>query len=170
MKKKINILFFGLGSIGQRHLRNLKKILNNKANFYAYRKTGGTELSFMINDSTVEPLTSYWLPANSIITGNTTAGQSLNFFPETDEWTFQVNLNTLFKNYYEIYMQGIFDFAKRIITVEAYLPDSVLNELQLNDRFVIGDNTYVINSITTNFATGKSTLELLTENLKQILL
>lgn len=39
MKKKINILFFGLGSIGQRHLRNLKKLLGKKANFYAYRKT-----------------------------------------------------------------------------------------------------------------------------------
>jgi len=39
MKKNINILFFGLGSIGQRHLRNIKKILNNKVNFYAYRKT-----------------------------------------------------------------------------------------------------------------------------------
>jgi len=44
MKKKINILFFGLRSIGQRHLRNLKKILNNKANFYAYRKTKNVPL------------------------------------------------------------------------------------------------------------------------------
>ena len=39
MKRNTNILFFGLGSIGQRHLRNLKKILSNKVNFYAYRKT-----------------------------------------------------------------------------------------------------------------------------------
>jgi len=39
MKRKINILFIGLGSIGQRHLRNLNKILPNKVNFYAYRKT-----------------------------------------------------------------------------------------------------------------------------------
>jgi len=39
MKKKINILFFGLGSIGQRHLRNLKKILRNKAKIFAYRTT-----------------------------------------------------------------------------------------------------------------------------------
>jgi hypothetical protein len=149
---------------------NEESYIGNPLQFYAYFKTVGTLLSFMENDSTVTFKRNYWLPANSIITGNTTAGQSLNFFPETDEWTFQVNLNTLFKNYYEIYMQGIFDFAKRIITVEAYLPDSVLNDLQLNDRFIIGDNTYVINSITTNFATGKSTLELLTENLKQILL
>ena len=39
MKRKTNILFIGLGSIGQRHLRNLNKILSNNASFYAYRKT-----------------------------------------------------------------------------------------------------------------------------------
>ena len=44
MNKNINILFFGLGSIGQRHLRNLKKLLGNKVKFYAYRKTRHTPL------------------------------------------------------------------------------------------------------------------------------
>ena len=39
MSNNINILFFGLGSIGQRHLRNLKKLLGNKVKFFAYRKT-----------------------------------------------------------------------------------------------------------------------------------
>lgn len=34
----MNILIFGLGSIGQRHLRNIK-ILNSKANIYAIRKS-----------------------------------------------------------------------------------------------------------------------------------
>ena len=38
MKDNINILFIGLGSIGQRHIRNLKKILKNKVNFFAFRK------------------------------------------------------------------------------------------------------------------------------------
>ena len=32
-----NILFLGLGSIGQRHLRNLKKLKSN-LNFYAIRR------------------------------------------------------------------------------------------------------------------------------------
>jgi len=36
--KKINCLFVGLGSIGQRHIRNLKKILGKNANFYAFRQ------------------------------------------------------------------------------------------------------------------------------------
>jgi len=39
VSNNINILFFGLGSIGQRHLRNLKKLLGNKVKFFAYRKT-----------------------------------------------------------------------------------------------------------------------------------
>ena len=38
MKNNINILFIGLGSIGQRHIRNLKKILKDKVNFFAFRK------------------------------------------------------------------------------------------------------------------------------------
>ena len=33
----MNILFLGLGSIGQRHLRNVYK-LNKKTNFFAIRK------------------------------------------------------------------------------------------------------------------------------------
>jgi len=38
MKENLNILFVGLGSIGQRHIRNLKKILKNNVNFFAFRK------------------------------------------------------------------------------------------------------------------------------------
>jgi predicted dehydrogenase len=37
--KKINCLFVGLGSIGQRHIRNLRKILGENINFYAFRQT-----------------------------------------------------------------------------------------------------------------------------------
>ena len=36
--KKINCLFVGLGSIGQRHIRNLRKILGKNINFYAFRQ------------------------------------------------------------------------------------------------------------------------------------
>ena len=41
-QKKIKILFFGLGSIGQRYLRILKKEYNNQIKIYAYRKTKKT--------------------------------------------------------------------------------------------------------------------------------
>ena len=38
MKKKIKILFFGLGSIGQRHLFNTIKLLKNNVEIFAFRK------------------------------------------------------------------------------------------------------------------------------------
>ncbi len=149
---------------------NQQSYIGDPLQFYAYFKTNGTGLSFLETASSVDELTSYWLPANSLITGDQTAGKSLNFYAEPDEWTGSINLETLFKNYYETYMQGIFDVSKRIIRIDAYLPDSILNDLQLNNRFIIGDTTYQINSITTDFATGKSQLELLTQDLKNILI
>lgn len=42
--EQINVLMIGLGSVGQRHLRNLKKILGENVNFYAYRKRGKKDL------------------------------------------------------------------------------------------------------------------------------
>ena len=44
MREKINIMFIGLGSIGQRHLRNLKKILKKNVKFFAFRRTRNTPL------------------------------------------------------------------------------------------------------------------------------
>ena len=38
MIKNINVLFFGLGSIGQRHVKNLSQILGKKVNFFAYKR------------------------------------------------------------------------------------------------------------------------------------
>ena len=37
-REKINIMFVGLGSIGQRHLRNLKKILKKNVKFQSALK------------------------------------------------------------------------------------------------------------------------------------
>ena len=41
LTKYMNILIVGLGSIGQRHLRNLKEI-DSKIKIYAYRRTFNT--------------------------------------------------------------------------------------------------------------------------------
>jgi predicted dehydrogenase len=48
--KNINILFFGLGSIGQRHVKNLHLILGEKVNFYTYRERNKNVFSKNIKD------------------------------------------------------------------------------------------------------------------------
>ena len=69
--------------------------------------------------------------------------------------------NSLFSKFYRSYVEDIFDARKRIFKVTAHLPNSVLVNYELNDRFQIGDKVFTINSINTNLKTGKSQLELL---------
>jgi hypothetical protein len=45
--------------------------------------------------------------------------------------------------------------------VDAFLPLRILYNFKLNDTFRINSRDYIINSITTNLQSGKSTMELL---------
>jgi len=86
--------------------------------------------------------------------------QNLNFKPEYDEYTREVNQTTLFKTYYETYIKDMFDKRKRLFYVKAYLPLEVLTKLTLADKIIVFDDIYRINKITTNFENNLSELEL----------
>ena len=89
---------------------------------------------------------------------------TLNFDNEIDEWSltdYNGDTNSLFKNFYQTYIEDAFNAKKRIFKLTAHLPNSVLLNYSLNDRFQIGDKVFTINSIDTNLKTGESKLELL---------
>ncbi len=89
---------------------------------------------------------------------------TLNFDNEIDEWNltdYEATTNSLFKVFYKTYIEDAFNPKKRIFKLTAYLPNSVLLNYNLNDRFQIGDKVFTINSIDTNLKTGESKLELL---------
>lgn len=86
--------------------------------------------------------------------------QSLNFHSEFDEWAGPPNEKSLFDTYYKSYLADLFDVRKRITKVSAYLPLRITQNLSLADAIVIFDKLYRINTITTNFETNKSQLEL----------
>ena len=50
---------------------------------------------------------------------------------------------------------------RRIIKFKAFLPLKILRKYTLADKFIINNQEYRINSITTNLGTGESDLELL---------
>ena len=88
----------------------------------------------------------------------------MNFDIEVDEWTrynFGAETNTLFSRFYQTYIVDAFNPKKRIFKLTAHLPNSILLNYRLNDRFKIGDKVFTINSIDTNLRTGESKLELL---------
>ena len=89
---------------------------------------------------------------------------SLNFDQEFDEWqneNYGENSNSLFKVYYKNYIESVFNAAKRMFKVTAYLPTKITLNLRLNDQIRIQGKIFRINSISTNLNTGKSELELL---------
>jgi hypothetical protein len=129
--------------------------------FYGIRITGlvtGKRISWLDN-GTHSALTTYWRPSNTVenSTSSVAPDFTINFDDEVDEWN-QTNYggttNSLFKKFYQTYIEDVFDAKKRIFKLTAHLPSSILLNYKLNDRFQIGDKVFTINSIDTNLKTG----------------
>ena len=105
-----------------------------------------------------------YMPSNSASVFSdyveTGMSQSINFHAEIDEFALVSNEKTLFKSYYEEYIKDLFDERKRLTKLTAEIPMSIAEQLELNDDIRIFDKLYRINSITTDFQTNKSELEL----------
>lgn len=93
---------------------------------------------------------------------NLGASKSLQFGAEVDEYTGNVNANSLFAIGYQNYVTNLFSINTRILSAEFYLSLDVLTQYKLNDKIRLKGKDYRINSIKSNLNTGKSTLELIT--------
>ena len=67
----------------------------------------------------------------------------------------------MFKKFYTSYVSSLFNVKKRMYKVKAHLTMEVLINLRLNDRLIINNQVFIINSIKTNLKTELSELELL---------
>lgn len=110
------------------------------------------------------PISSYYAPANSDLSRTQVSDrQSLNFSPEPDEWELVTTNETLFNNYHINYISSVFNESNRLTKITAYLPLRILYKYTLADRFIVSGKSYKINSIETDFYTGKSEIELLSD-------
>lgn len=106
----------------------------------------------------------YFAPANSDLSQSQVEDrQSINFSPEVDEWELTPTNETLFNNYHKNYISSVFNQSNRLTKISAYLPLKILHKYTLADRFVVFGKSYKINSIETDFYTGKSEIELLSD-------
>jgi|11BtaG_2_1085332.scaffolds.fasta_scaffold00633_15 hypothetical protein len=135
--------------------------------FYAISEDNSVDKKInWISSSPPEGISTYWRPSNSSDDGTPTTPPtySLNFDQEFDEWqavNYEDNTNSLFNVYYKKYIESVFNPAKRLFKITAYLPTNIIINYRLNDQIKIHDKIFRINSITTNLNTGKSELELL---------
>ena len=103
-----------------------------------------------------------FLPTHGSV--STAPAFTINFDNETDEWNltdYNVNTNSLFKKFYANYVDSLFDSKKRMYKVKAYLTTEVFINMRLNDRLIINNRVFTINSIKTNLKTEVSEIELL---------
>ena len=109
-------------------------------------------------------INSYHVPSNSdLLQSQVEDRQSLNFNAAPDEWEMQTTQQSIFNNYHKNYISSVFAKSNRLTTVKAYLPLRILLKYKLSDRFIISGKTYKINSIETDFGSGQSSIELLSD-------
>lgn len=97
-------------------------------------------------------------------TVNDGADWQLNFKPEIDEYTLtSAGAGSLFSEFYENYISGLFSGTARRIQISATLPVSFLLNYNLGDTIVYKNKEYFINELTVDLTTGKAELELITK-------
>ena len=127
--------------------------------FYAIEVSNGTDIALQTGTGT-EEVDDYIIPSNSLEIG-TTNETNINFSAEINEYDGSEYIKTLFNNNYSTYINNVFNISRRLLKVDAVLPQKIFHNLQLNDLIQIRQQNYQINSITTNLTNGKSQLELL---------
>lgn len=102
-------------------------------------------------------LGTYNRPSNS----NASGSQTLNFNAEIDEYTLELNANSIYARYYLTYMNQVFDARARKYNYSAKLPNKLLLNYSINDTFTIQGREYIINTVQTEAGSGQSKLELI---------
>ena len=126
--------------------------------FNVNQSVGSKNIYFRSADGiTVSTPSTYNRPSNV----NEDQTQTLNFDQENDEFNLVFNEESLFKNYYQTYIESVFNQYNRITKINALLPIKILSKYKLNDRFIINGESYRINSVTSNLLNGNSQVELI---------
>jgi hypothetical protein len=86
---------------------------------------------------------------------------TLNFAPDISTMLNVPVQQTLFGTYYFSYLYNLYNLKQRLISVKTILPIGLLTGLKLNDRLVIRDKRYIINSMQSNLTTGEVNFQLI---------
>ena len=88
---------------------------------------------------------------------------TINWGAEQSTFTNKIEQNSLFQNYYSAYLTNTFNQKARLMKIKSILPIFLLSKLALNDKIVIRDKRYIINSYQTELTTGETSIELMSD-------
>ena len=136
--------------------------VNPKAHlFYNINQSLGTKTVAFIDDTNTKvELSTINIPSHT--QGFDTPQFALIFSEEFNEWDGQIISNNLYTNYYQEYINSIFNIKRRTFKFNAkQIPLRILTKLQLNDVLKIRTNYYRIDNYTANLLNGETSLTLI---------
>ena len=86
---------------------------------------------------------------------------NIHFNAENNEYNAQLAEETLFKRFYQSYIENVFSENNRLTKVSTILPAGKLIQIELSDVIIIQGMKYRINSMSADLRTGKTQFELI---------
>lgn len=119
----------------------------------------------IFNGTTYTSINNYVRFNNDIPLGATDTSyvNTINWNAEVSPWFLTVAPDGLYKRHYEQYISNLYNQKTRVLKVKAKLEPRNITNLKLNDRIIIRDNRYIINSFTTDLTNGEASLELIND-------
>jgi hypothetical protein len=118
------------------------------------------DVDFHFNNGTTTLNITNYTPFGQDLYTNLT-DYTLNFAPDISTMLNVPVQQTLFGTYYFSYLYNLYNLKQRLISVKTILPIALLTGLRLNDRLVIRDKRYIINSMQSNLTTGEVNFQLI---------
>ena len=126
--------------------------------FYMYDKQA---TSIKIDDGTTTQTATNYMPFGQDLKVNGVTDYSLNFGNDISTFLLYAVQNGLYATYYFNYITNLFRLENRLVDLKCVFPISLLTKLQLNDRIIIRDKRYIINTMKNNLTSGEANLSLI---------
>ena len=88
---------------------------------------------------------------------------TLNFGADTSTYFYQFLNNSLYNNFWETYIEDLYNKQTRVLNVKGKMPIRILQRLGLNDRFIIGQKKYKISSLKVDLTTSECDIEVFSD-------
>ena len=109
------------------------------------------------------PITKVWHTATE---DNYTFGQvtcSMNFGADISTYFYAPIDTGLYYNFWKTYIEELYNKKTRVLTFKCKLPIRILQNLGLNDRFIIGEYKYKISTLKVDITTGDADIEVFSD-------
>jgi hypothetical protein len=129
-------------------------------------KLDGTAIDAYYTDgTTTTDFSQYHRFSNEIAIGGTDLSyiNTLNWNAEISTWYLQTVTNGLFQRYYSNQIFNLYNQRTRVLKVKGNFTPKLLTSIRLNDRLIVSNKRYIINTMTTDLTTGEVELELLND-------